>query len=51
MRNLMYQHIQGYNKHLTRDYLDQFSYEELLGLCHPVDRLDFKRQLDRLELI
>jgi len=51
IRELMYTHIHGYNKHLTRDHLEKLHIRELLCNCHPLDRMDFTRKLETLKLI
>jgi hypothetical protein len=51
IRELMYTNIQGYNKYLTKDHLEKLSLRELLANCHPIDREDFKRKLENLNLI
>jgi hypothetical protein len=50
LRELMYTHIHGYNKYLTRDHLEKLSMYELLANCHPVERVDFTRKLENLSL-
>lgn len=47
IRKEMYCNIRGYNKYLTREYLETFTIEELLANCHPVDRIDFIHKLER----
>lgn len=51
IRELMYTHIHGYNKHLTRDHLEKLHPRELLANCHPIDRPVFERELESLNLI
>jgi hypothetical protein len=47
IRKEMYCNIRGYNKYLTREHLETFSIKELLANCHPEDRIDFIRKLER----
>jgi len=51
IRELMYTNIHGCNKHLTREHLEKLFFMELLANTHPIDRPDFKRKLEHLNLI
>ena len=51
IREQLYTSIHGCNKYLTRDYLKDLSLQELLANAHPLDRADFKRKLESLNLI
>ena len=51
IRELMYTSIHGCNKYLTKDHLKELSLHELLANAHPLDRVDFKRKLESLNLI
>lgn len=45
----MIRHIQGINKHLTPEYLEQFKARELLGECHPAYRSIYEDQIKKWE--
>lgn len=51
IRELIYVNIHGCNKHLTREHLEKLSFRELLANTHPIDRPDFKKKLENLNLI
>ncbi|HUV82821.1 MAG TPA: hypothetical protein VMW53_07095 [archaeon] len=51
IRHQMYLNIQGYNIFLTKEHLDTLDWHMLLANTHPIDRPDFRRQLESLKLI
>lgn len=54
MENLiekMKSNAKAVNKFLTREFLDNISYVELLNRTHPEERDEFKRQLKKQGLI
>lgn len=46
-RKTIESNIHGYNAPLPTEYLEKLTYVELLRLAHPLDRLDFARQLHK----
>ena len=43
--------IHGHNKHIPKEKLDAMGIEELLANTHPLDRVDFARQLYRNDVL
>jgi len=41
MKKEMIINAMAYNKYLTKEYLNDFTFQKLLALCHPIDRADF----------
>lgn len=46
VRENLIHHIQGINKHLTKEYLEGLSDEELCGEAHPAYRNDYEKALN-----
>ena len=51
IRTAMYTSIRGYNRHLPMEVLVNMNLIALLRNCHPIDREDFFRRLDKHNLI
>ena len=51
IRHEMYLNIHAYNIFLTKEHLDTLDWHMLLANTHPIDRVDFKRKLETLNLI
>ena len=52
MENLtkkMRKNAKCYNKHMTDEYLDKLSVEEVYAFTHPLDRPDFKREYRKIK--
>ncbi len=50
LKNHMITNALSYNKHLTKTYLNDKGFNELLCFCHPLDRADFiemKKEIER----
>lgn len=51
IKKLMYCNIRAYNVFLTTEHLDTLDWSMLLANTHPIDRPDFKRKLEALNII
>jgi hypothetical protein len=51
MLKKIYQNIRSYNKHITNDYLSGLTPTQLLPFLHPLDRLDFAKEMQKEGLI
>lgn len=48
LRNRMTQNAKAYNKHLTDDYAGTLSLQSLARITHPIDRVGFQNEIDKL---
>jgi len=46
-RKAMEKNARAYNRHIRKDYIDRLSDYQLLGLTHPLRRVEFLRLLTK----
>jgi len=46
MRNRIKAAVKSYHSHLTQEWLENQSSERLLAWCHPLDRKDFRNEME-----
>lgn len=49
IRQVIYENVIAYHKHMTKEKMEKYTLTELLAWIHPSDRSEFKAKIDESE--